>query len=156
MDNAPSNSIKNSIPAQLVGTSPIMVKGHPRMGGKPKGYKSTVSRIRELLQRPTIDADGNPITLHEAALLKQIDMAIKDGDKAALTLLLKQAKDYVEDAKPLDPSNNNFYNVDTLNQIINKGSFLEVDEDEPIEIEASESNEEDNIGTAVQADGEEI
>lgn len=118
------------------------VSGHPKFGGKKKGYKSTAVVLRELLQRMTITADGEDVTLREAALLKQIDLAIKEGDKAALTLILKQAKDFVADAPTTDPTNNNFYNIESFKQIINGSDLLELDEPDIIEEESTVVGEE--------------
>jgi len=69
--------------------------GHPKLGGKKKGYKSSKDVTRELLMRNYPKRrDGKIITFQEAMLYSLIDQAM-EGDLSALKFIFQQARDLI-------------------------------------------------------------
>ncbi len=133
--------LTSKVPPQL---TPFK-KGKPKTGGMKKGWKSTKSIIRETLQRISYSEDKIEISELQAIIDKQIDIAKKEGKLENVTFLLEQAGDYIRPNQSPGADSNNFFNIESFKQIINKTDFLEFDEDEVIKEEAIIIEDESNI-----------
>ena len=103
----------------------LFKSGHPKCGGKQKGWKSSKIILRELLQNLSIEKNGKKITTLQAILSKQIDIAIKEGKLDHVRFILEQAGDLVNKNEVAEP--NNLYNTENFNKIFTNG-FLEIED----------------------------
>ena len=108
----------------------LFKSGHIKIGGKQKGWKSSKTILRELLQKLSIEKDGKKITAHQAILSKQIDIAIKEGKLDHVRFILEQAGDLENNTEMVEP--NNFFNMENFNHIIDN-DFLNIEKGDDIE-----------------------
>jgi hypothetical protein len=101
-------------------------KGKPKTGGKKKGYKSAKTIIRDMLHKLTYEKDGEKISAIEAIIQKQIQVSIDEGKLENVEFLLRQSADFIEPATPSTDANN-FFNIETMRNVITSNKFLELD-----------------------------
>lgn len=74
--------------------------GHPKIGGKKKGYKSVKTVMREILMELACEKrDMKRVTLLEAMLYKQVEKAIKEADIETVKFILELAGELINNSE---------------------------------------------------------
>ena len=118
--------------------APMGVIGHPKLGGKKKGYRSARFVLRDMLQEINVEPDSSKRTVLQALFDTQIEIVKKKGDRDTLKFILEQAADLIT---PQQSATDNYFNIDSIKHITNNNAFLALEggeEEDPIEEEVIE------------------
>lgn len=109
--------------------APMGIVGHKKLGGKKKGFRSAKVILRTMLDEMNVEKDASKMTLLQAMFQAQIREAIEKKDREALKFLLEQSGE-LNRMEISRPAEGNFFNVESMKQIINNNGFLETTEND--------------------------